>query len=302
MFIPVCQAIQHAHQKAIIHRDLKPGNILIALYDGKPVPKIIDFGLAKATGPKLTEQTLYTEIGVIMGTLEYMAPEQAELNNLDIDTRADIYSLGVVLYELLAGTPPFSRRQFSQAGLGEMMRLIRDVEPQKPSTKLSSSLELPTLAASRKLESKRLTKLVRGELDWIVMKSLEKERARRYETANGLASDLQRYLNDEPVQASPPSARYRMRKFVRKHKGGLIAVCLVAMSSLVGMAAVVFGYSQANRNATIAERATEEWRKAQGAAEFNCYVANLNAADAVRCYMKRAVACAFSCLSAICKE
>src|SRR5262249_45305650 len=162
LFLPVCQAVQHAHQKGIIHRDIKPSNVLIALYDGKPVPKVIDFGVAKATAQKLTERTMFTEVGQIVGTLEYMAPEQAELNNLDIDTRADIYSLGVLMYELLTGNPPFRRNQLRSAGLDEMLRIIREVEPPKPSTKLSGSKELPTIAAHRRLEPTKLTKLVRG--------------------------------------------------------------------------------------------------------------------------------------------
>src|SRR5204863_7196733 len=194
LFLPVCQAVQHAHQKGIIHRDIKPSNVLIALYDGVPVPKVIDFGVAKATSEKLTERTMFTDVGSSVGTLEYMAPEQAELNNLDIDTRADIYSLGVILYELLAGSPPFSSKQLKAAAFTQMLRVIREVEPQKPSTKLSSSDELPTIAANRRSEPKRLTRLVHGDLDWIVMKCLEKERHRRYETANGLALELLRYL------------------------------------------------------------------------------------------------------------
>jgi len=199
LFIPVCQAVQHAHQKGIIHRDLKPSNVLVALTDGKPAPKIIDFGIAKAITQKLTDNTIHTELGGWIGTLEYMAPEQAEINNLDIDTRADIYSLGVMLYELLSGEVPFSRKQLRQAGYNEMLRMIREAEPSKPSTKLSSSDQLPSIAARRKLEPRRLTKLVSGELDWISMKCLEKERNRRYETANGLALDIERYLHDEPV-------------------------------------------------------------------------------------------------------
>src|SRR5205807_9517870 len=182
----------------------KPSNVLIALYDGRPVPKVIDFGVAKATGPKLTERTLFTEFGAVIGTFEYMSPEQAELNQLDIDTRSDIYSLGVLLYELLTGTTPLNRKRLKEAAFLEVLRLIREEEPPKPSTRLSTTDELPAIAANRGLEPKRLSGVVRGELDWIVMKALEKDRGRRYETANGFAMDVQRYLADEPVQACPP--------------------------------------------------------------------------------------------------
>ncbi len=257
LFIPVCQAVQHAHQKGIIHRDLKPSNVPIALYDGKPVPKVIDFGVAKATRQKLTEKTMFTEVGQVVGTLEYMAPEQAELNNLDIDTRADIYALGTVLYELLAGSPPFTREQLKGVAFTEMLRMIREVEPSKPSTKLSSSAELPSLAAQRKLEPKRLTRLVQGDLDWIVMKCLEKDRARRYETANGLAQDIGRYLADEPVLAGPPSIGYKMRKFMRRNRGPVLAVMLVLLVLIGGITGTTWGLVEARRQGNAAATARD---------------------------------------------
>jgi non-specific serine/threonine protein kinase/serine/threonine-protein kinase len=256
LFIPVCHAVQHAHQKGIIHRDLKPSNVLIALYDGVPTPKIIDFGVAKAIGRTLAERSLFTEVGMLVGTLEYMAPEQAEFNNLDVDTRADIYSLGVILYELLTGSPPFTSKRLHDAGFSEMLRLIKEVEPPKPSTRLSSSDELPSIAATRKLEPKSLTKLMAGELDWIVMKCLEKDPGRRYETANGLAMELQRYLADEPVLAGPPSARYRLRKFARKHRRAITVAAAFALLLAFGSAVSIW---QAVR-ATVAERAASAER------------------------------------------
>src|SRR5690349_15079794 len=217
LFVPVCQAIQHAHQKGIIHRDIKPSNVMVTLYDGKPVPKVIDFGVAKATEQKLTEQTLFTQYGALVGTLEYMSPEQAEMSALGVDTRSDIYSLGVLLYELLTGSTPLTHKRLKEAAYREILRMIKEEEPPKPSTRLTESGEaMAAISAQRHMEPAKLTKLVRGELDWIVMKCLEKDRNRRYETAKDFAADVQRYLNDETVQACPPSAGYRLRKFARK--------------------------------------------------------------------------------------
>src|SRR5262245_52663212 len=251
LFIPICQAVQHAHQKGIIHRDLKPSNILVAPYDGKPVVKVIDFGVAKAVGQRLTERTCFTEFGAVIGTVEYMSPEQAELNNHDIDTRTDIYSLGVLLYELLTGTTPLERQRVKDKGMLEALRIIREEETRCPSARLSTVKDLPAISAQRQMEPVKLKKLVRGELDWIAMKALDKDRNRRYETANGLAMDVQRYLADEAVLAGPPSAWYRFGKFARRNKAALVTATAVALAAavLVTSLVVIAAEQQARRTA-----------------------------------------------------
>jgi tetratricopeptide (TPR) repeat protein/serine/threonine protein kinase len=232
LLVLASQAIQHAHQKGIIHRDIKPSNVLVAVQDGRPTPKVIDFGVAKALGQGLTEQSLHTQVGSVVGTLEYMSPEQAELNRLDIDTRSDVYSLGALLYELLTGTTPLERKRLKDAPLLELLRVIREEEPQKPSTRLSTAEDLSSIAARRGLGPKRLSDAVRGELDWIVMKALDKDRNRRYETASAFAQDVQRFLNDEPVLACPPSRGYRFRKFARRNRVALTTVGVIAAAVL----------------------------------------------------------------------
>jgi eukaryotic-like serine/threonine-protein kinase len=254
LFVQVCHAVQHAHQKGIIHRDIKPSNVLVSVHDTTPVVKVIDFGVAKALGQDLTEKTLFTAFAQLVGTPLYMSPEQAGHSSLDVDTRSDIYSLGVLLYELLTGTTPFDKERFKQAAQDEIRRIIREEEPPKPSTRLSESKDtLASISAQRHTEPAKLTKLVRGELDWIVMKALEKERARRYETASAFAADVERYLADEPIQACPPSARYRLRKFVRRHKGPMLAASLIVLSLIAGVIGTTWGLIRAEQERLVVE-------------------------------------------------
>jgi len=274
LFIPVCRAIQHAHQKGIIHRDLKPGNVLVTLHDGVPVPKVIDFGIAKAINQRLTEHTLFTEHRQLIGTPEYIAPEQTGLSAIDVDTRSDVYSLGVLLYELLTGTTPFESKSLRRCAYEEMQRIIREEEPPKPSTRLSTLGDgLKTVADQMAVEPKRLSRLVAGELDWIVMKCLEKDRSRRYETANGLARDLERYLSGELVEASPPSVAYRVRKVARKYRVPLMVAALLVTATIIS-----------SWQAVRATRAKAEALAEQRRADEQARVATLatNAAEAAK--------------------
>ncbi|MHC4362889.1 MAG: serine/threonine protein kinase, partial [Planctomycetota bacterium] len=260
LFIEVCKAVQHAHQKGIIHRDIKPTNVLVTLRDDDtPVPKIIDFGIAKATQARLTEKTLFTEFKQFIGTPEYMSPEQARMGELDIDTRSDIYALGVLLYELLTGTTPFDREKLRSSAYDEMLKTIRETEPPKPSTRLNTLGDaLTDVAKHRHVESSELCKLVCGDLDWIVMKSLEKDRTRRYETANELALDIERHLRDEPVVAGPPSTVYRLRKFMKRHRTSVMFGLLVATALVVGLCLAMVGFVQASHERDRAVTAESE--------------------------------------------
>jgi serine/threonine protein kinase/tetratricopeptide (TPR) repeat protein len=303
LFVPVCEAIQHAHQKGIIHRDIKPGNVLVARYDGRAVPKVIDFGVAKAVGVRLTEETLQTGLGTVIGTPEYMSPEQAEPGQADIDTRSDIYALGVLLYELLTGTTPLQPARAAGVGLLELLRRVREEEPPRPSTRAGTTEETSVVAANRGVEAKKLSRLMRGDLDWIVMRCLEKDRARRYATANGLARDIDRYLNDEPVEARPPSRGYRLRKFARKNRGLLAgaAALVLVLAAATGVSAwqavrarEAEGVANQEREQAVAEkdRADKERERAvleRGRAEKERVRADEQAAiaDAVNNFLNR---------------
>ncbi len=295
LFTSVCRAVQHAHQKGVIHRDLKPGNVLVTEVDGRPTPKVIDFGVAKATEQKLTDQS-YADTGAIVGTPAYMSPEQADPTTTDIDTRTDVYALGVVLYELLTGSPPLDGKQFRRGAALEMMRVVREVEPSRPSIKLSTADALPKIAADRSIEPGKLAKLLHGELDWVVMKAIEKDRDRRYESADGLARDLLRYLAGEVVEARPPSRWYRARKYVARNRlpataAGLVAVALLAgvvvsayFAVVAGEEAVTARRAEANEAtaAQAARQAEGEAKKAEAAARTAEGVATRARADAER--------------------
>src|SRR5262249_50721619 len=256
LFVPVCQAVQHAHQKGIIHRDLKPSNILVVRRDATPVPIVIDFGVAKALGQDQADRTIFTGLAQMIGTPMYMSPEQAGQSGQDVDTRSDIYSLGVLLYELLTGTTPFAKERFRRAAYDEIRRIIREEEPPRPSTRLSESKDsLPSISALRHTEPAKLTRLVRGELDWIVMKALEKDRKRRYETASAFAADVERYLHDEPVLAGPPSAWYRFRQFARRNKAVLVSVTVLALAVLTTLAVLAVSNSLVTREKDEKEKA-----------------------------------------------
>jgi serine/threonine protein kinase len=256
LFITVCHAVQHAHQKGVIHRDIKPTNVLVAMQDGQPAPKIIDFGVAKALDQRLTSLSLATGFAQMIGTPLYMSPEQAELSPMGVDTRSDIYSLGVLLYELLTGTTPFEKEDLKDASYDEMRRIFREVEPLRPSVRLSTltAKVATTVAQQRRTDTRRHIQSVRGELDWIVLKCLEKDRTRRYETANGLAQDISRYLHDEPVQAGPPSRVYRFVKFVRRNKAATIAAAAVLAGLIAAAIGASAGMVSESRRRAAAER------------------------------------------------
>jgi serine/threonine protein kinase len=268
LFIPVCQAIQHAHHKGIIHRDIKPSNILVTLNDGVPHPMVIDFGIAKATNQRLTEKTLFTNYAQMIGTPAYMSPEQAEMSKLGVDTRSDIYSLGVVLYELLTGTTPFPEKELLSKGYGEMQRIIVEEDPQRPSLRMSTlqGKQQTVIAKNRSSEAMALSKQLKGDLDWIIMKALEKDRSRRYDSANGLAEDVRNHLNNQPVTAAGPSVIYRLRKLYQREQPMANAAIAVAACLVIGAATVTFQFVQADRARDAEHMARQATERAQEAA------------------------------------
>ncbi len=277
LFVDVCEAIQHAHQKGIIHRDIKPSNVLVIEQDGRHIPKVIDFGIAKATDQRLTEQSMVTEMGQFIGTPAYMSPEQADTTTTDIDTRSDVYSLGVLLYELLTGLPPFDQKRLRSAAYHEIQRIIREEDPPRPSTRISGEGDVTRVISDlRKLEPSRLIKTIRGDLDWIVMKAMEKDRGRRYDSASGFARDIERYLNDEPVLASPPNSTYRIKKLIRRNRGAVAAAAGIAMTLLLGIGGTTYGMLSANEQRDRANAAAlSAERKAQTAERISEFVVGL---------------------------
>jgi len=266
LMVSVCRAVQHAHQKGIIHRDLKPSNVLVTLHDGKPIPKVIDFGLAKALEQqtKLTDKTMFTHFGQVVGTVQYMSPEQAEMDELDVDTRTDIYSLGVMIYELLTGSTPLDRATLGQQALLQVLQIIRESEPPRPSARLSSSTNAITgISQQRKISPAQLQQILRGELDWVVMKALEKDRTRRYETASSLGDDIQNYLNGDAVEARPPSLSYRFAKSVRKNRGLFAATGIIALLLCTGLVVATALWRNANQLADEKEYEAGKAREAE---------------------------------------
>ncbi len=280
LFTQVCEAVQHAHQKGIVHRDIKPSNVQVSIEGDQPIPKVIDFGVAKATSQRLTERTLFTEQGQLIGTPEYMSPEQAEMTGLNVDTRTDIYSLGVLLFELLTGAMPFDPTMLRQAAFGEIQRIIREEEPSKPSTRLSSlGDESATNAQKRRADPRSLIRDLRGDLDWITMKAIEKDRTRRYATASEFAADVERHLNDLPVLAGPPTVAYRLAKFARRHRAAVTAIAGVAAVLVVATIVSVVFAILANVARNDAQAAKVESDRQRDKAQWQSYLANIVAAQ-----------------------